>query len=363
MTTSLTYNPRTDPVTRSLVTIGALIVLFLGTHIPLPGLNAELLRRLLLGSSQLGRASIFTLGVTPIILAYVILELCRVAIPALARWAAEPDHAGRWARIGRGLALALAGLQAYGVAVGLESVAGFAEEGGWAFRLGVVATAIGATALLIVLADLVTRRGLGDGLLILLAAPLVARAPHNLAFLIELSRMGAISVGSLLLTLALAAVAIGLLAAASLVRNPARRSGLANAELDIWPPLLATSVLGPLGAAAVLFLAPANLPAAPIVLVVHSLALAGLIALFAALRARAGAAPPNLAAVTAAETGVCVGAALYAYGSGMSSEAAGLWIIVTVAAALSCFSRSVRLETPSRGRLAPEQRAPTLRQL
>ncbi len=342
MTISPTYDLPNDPVTRGLVTIGALIVLFVGTHIPLPGLSAALTQRLSPGASQLGRVSVFALGVTPIIFARVLLELCRVAAPAVARWAAAPDHAAQWTRLVRGLALALAGLQAYGLALQLESVAGFADEGGWAFRLGVVVTAIGATAVLLALADFVTRRGLGDGLLILLAAPLVARAPHSLAFLIELSRMGAISVGSLLLALALAVVAIGLLAAASLVRERGRPS-LAGASLDIWPPLLATSVLGPLGAAAVLFLGPVNLPTAPAVLVVHTLALAGLIALFAALRARAGAAAPNLATVTGAEIGVCVGAALYAYDARISSETAGLWIIVTVAAALSCFSRSVRL--------------------
>jgi preprotein translocase subunit SecY len=342
MTTTATDRPQTEPVARSLVTIGALFVLFAGTHIPFPGLSAELTRRILAFAISPARVSIFALGVTPILSARVILELCRLMIPPLARWVATPVHAAQWTRVDRGLALALAGLQAYGVALAFENIAISADEKGLEFRLGIIATAIGATALLIALADFVTRRGFGDGLLILLAAPMVAQTPHDLGFLMDLSRMGAISAASIFQAVALVVIAIAVLVTASLVREQ-RLGAVAGAHLDVWPPLLATSALGPLGAAAMLFLGPSNLPSGSLVLIAHVLALAALIALFAALRTRAGAKQPNVEAVTAAEIAVCVGAALFAYVFGMSSAAAGFAIIAIVAAALSCFSRSVRL--------------------
>jgi preprotein translocase subunit SecY len=342
MTTTATYEPRADPIVRGLVTIGALIVLFVGTHIPFPGLSAELTQRILSLRVSPARVSIFALGVTPILSARVVLELCRLAIPPVARWAARPDHAAQWTRVDRGLALALAGLQAYGVALALENIAGSADETGLEFRLEIVVTAIGATALLIALADFVTRRGFGDGLLILLAAPIVARTPYQLTVFVELSRLGAISAAAVVQLIALVVIAVALLVTASLLRQ--RRLGaVASAHLDVWPPLLATTVLGPLGAAAILLLGPSNLPAGPLVLVAHVLALAGLIALFAHLRARAGAQQPNVRPVTAVEIAVCVGAALFAYVFGMSSAAAGLDVIAAVAAVLSFFSRSVRL--------------------
>jgi hypothetical protein len=337
-----TYNPRIDPVVRGLVTIGALILLFMGIHIPLPGLSPDLLQRISVHHLSAARISIFMLGVTPILTALVVLEVFRLAIPPLARWAAQADHAAEWTRAGRALALVLAGVQAYGVALAFEQIASAGDEIGLGFRLGVISTAVGATALLIALADLITRRGFGDGLLILLAAPIVARTPHDLAFLIELSRVGAISAAAIFQPLVLIVLAVVLLVAASLVREPG--SGvLAGAHLDIWPPLLAGSVIGPLGAAALVVLGPSNLPPGPVILVVHVLALVFMIALFASLRERASAPQPNRGPVTAAETVVCVGAVIFAYIFGMSSATAGFGLIAVVATVLSCFSLSVRL--------------------
>jgi preprotein translocase subunit SecY len=336
-----TIAPRTDPLVRSLVTIGALILLFLGTQIPLPGFTPDLLRTILFHRVSTARVSIFALGVTPILFARVILEFFRLIAPPLARWAAEPNHAVEWTRIGRGLALVLAGVQAYGVALTFERIAIPGDEIDWGFRLGIVASAVGATALLMTLAELVTRRGFGDGLLILLAAPTVARVPHDLAYLFELTRMGAISVSISFQLIVLVILALALLVAASLIRE-AGTTVFGGANLDFWPPLLASSVLGPIGAAAMVILGAPYLPT-PLIMIVHALALVGLIALFAILRERAGAHQPNRGPVTAIEIIVCAGAAIYAYLFGMSSATAGFGIIAVAAAALSCFSRSVRL--------------------
>jgi preprotein translocase subunit SecY len=308
----------------------------------LPGFSPDLLKQILSHQLSAARVSIFALGVTPILFARVILELLRLIVPPLAGWAARPDHAVQWTRLGRGLALVLAGIQAYGVALALERIANPGDELDWAFHLGIVATAIGATAFLIVLADLVTRRGFGDGLLILLAAPIVAGVPHNLAYLIELGRMGAISLSMMFQPIVLVVVALALLVAASLIREPGT-GVFSGANLDFWPPLLASSLLGPLGAVALVFLGASNLPPTALILTVHVFALAALIALFAVLRERAGAHQPNRGPVTAVEIIVCVGAVIFAYMFGMSSATAGLGIIAVAAAALSCFSPSIRL--------------------
>ena len=333
---------RPDPVVRSLVTIGALILLFLGTQIPLPGFSPDLLQSILSHRLSAARVSIFLLGVTPILFARVILEILRLVVPALAGWAAKPDHAVEWTRVGRGLALVLAGVQAYGVALAFERIVSPGEEIEWGFRLGIVVTAVGATAILIALADLVTRRGFGDGLLIMLAAPIVASAPHDLAVLVELGRMGAISASAIFQLIVLVVVALALLVAASLVREPGA-GVVSGAHLDFWPPLLASSVLGPLGAIAIVVLGASNLPSTPLILIIHVFALAALIALFAILRERAGAHQPNRGPVTAVEIIVCVGAAIFADIFGISSPIAGLGVIAVAAAALSCFSPSVRL--------------------
>src|SRR5579872_2895911 len=93
------HDSRTDTVVRGLVTIGALIVLFVGTHIPLPGLSPDRLRRILQHSAAPARVSVFALGVTPIIFARVILELCRLTMPPLAAWAAKSEHLALWTQL------------------------------------------------------------------------------------------------------------------------------------------------------------------------------------------------------------------------------------------------------------------------
>jgi hypothetical protein len=348
MATSLVYDQRRDPVVRGLVTVGALIVLFLGARIPLPGLNPDLLQRIS-GGAALGRLSIFALGVAPVITARAIVELLRLLFPPFGRWAATPDRAARLDALARALALALAAIQAHGVAELIERIAGFPEATGWTFRVGIAATAIGATALLMWLGDLVTRYGFGDGLLILLAAPIVAQAPSVLSIWMELSRTGAIPISLPVAAMILTAVAVVLLVAASLARGWSlkRLTGpnLAGARFDVWPPILAATVFGPLVALADRLWRAETLPRAEVA-ALHMGALAALIALFAILRARlAGDAgrPPNLWLVTFSEIVVCIGAMAFAYVYRISSASSGFSIVFVVAAALSCVSRYVRL--------------------
>jgi hypothetical protein len=347
MATSLVYDQRPDPVVRGLVTVGALIVLFLGARIPLPGLSPDLLQRIS-GGAALGRLSIFALGVAPVIAALAIAELLRLLIPPFGRWAATPDRAARLDALARALALALAAIQAHGVAELIERIAGFPEAPGWTFRVGIAATAIGATALLMWLGDLVTRYRFGDGLLILLAAPIVAQAPSFLPIWLELSRTGAIPIGLPVAAMILAAGAVVILVAASLARGWSlkRLTGpnLADARFDVWPPILAATVFGPLVAFADRLWRAETLPRAGVA-ALHMGALAALIALFAILRARADDArrPPNLWFVTFGEIVVCIGAMAFTYVYQISSASSGFSIVFVVAAALSCVSRYVRL--------------------
>ena len=76
--------------------LGALIVYRVGTHIPVPGINASVLDDLfksqqdgILGlfnvfsGGALSRFSIFALGIMPYISASIIMQLCTVVVPSL----------------------------------------------------------------------------------------------------------------------------------------------------------------------------------------------------------------------------------------------------------------------------------------
>lgn len=222
-----------DP-SRWAVTAGALALFWWGSRITLPGLDPEALARMPSVSAE--RLSIFALGVTPILTAAVLVEMARLTIPPLARWtAASSANADVLARVFRVVALILAMIQAIGLAPAFERIDGLVAEPGGEFQLTVVLVLVGATAFLIWLAGVITNLGVGDGLLLLLAAPVVARLPSAAQILFESVEAGAVSEGLLALGLGLTLAAVVALVAVSRTREAA-------GKLDVWAPLLGTTV-------------------------------------------------------------------------------------------------------------------------
>jgi len=100
-----TFNPAqksgsryADLKRRLLFLLGALVVYRVGTHIPVPGINASILDELfrqqqggILGlfnvfsGGALSRFSIFALGIMPYITASIIMHVCTVVVPTLER--------------------------------------------------------------------------------------------------------------------------------------------------------------------------------------------------------------------------------------------------------------------------------------
>ena len=89
-------NRYADLKKRLLFLLGALVVYRIGTHIPVPGINASVLDELfksqqggILGlfnvfsGGALSRFSIFALGIMPYISASIIMQLCTVVVPTL----------------------------------------------------------------------------------------------------------------------------------------------------------------------------------------------------------------------------------------------------------------------------------------
>jgi preprotein translocase subunit SecY len=212
--------------TRWLVTIGAAAIYFVGDHIPLPGVDAPTL-----GAEAGSRLSLFALGVMPIISGLVVLEIARLTIPPFARWAVKgPSQAQTYERVARGVALGFAALQALGIAAALERASFAVDGGGWPFRLEIVAALVGATAVLVWLSDAINAMGVGDGLILLYAAPLAAHFPAQVGGWWKFGAFLPAYVPTLLLALTVLSVAA--LIAVS-------RRGSTSGPLDLWPLLLA----------------------------------------------------------------------------------------------------------------------------
>ena len=171
---------------RILYTIGFVLLYRVLLLIPAPGIDLQVLSgffnheqfnrlvRFLGYEPALERFSILALGIMPYISAYIIVEILSLFIPALKSWRAE-GYPGR-IRI-KEIALFATFLttliQGYGVAIGLEHMIGPAGgkivlNPGVSFRLLLCITMIAGTYLTIWIAELITRKGIGHGISVLI---------------------------------------------------------------------------------------------------------------------------------------------------------------------------------------------------
>jgi preprotein translocase subunit SecY len=247
-------------MTRLAVTLGALAIYRLGAYLPLAGIDQAALANLLNQGSPLamtaqGRATVFGLGVTPIISTLVLVEVARLASSRFNDWAgATPANARRvdhYVLIG---SLLLAAVQGYGIAAALEEARNLVDEPGLQFRLMVVATLVAATALLVWLAALISRHGVGSGVWILLLAPYLADLPSLALSVHEAVHSGIMSAAGLVAVLAYVLIALATVAA---VGRTLVRSGMPLDRTLIWPLYIAIIPAG------VLVIAPWFFPAGP----------------------------------------------------------------------------------------------------
>jgi preprotein translocase subunit SecY len=229
---------RAELMRRLAFTAVVLIIYRFGTLIPLPGIDPLGLSQF--DSTVVGRISILALGITPLVTVLILAELVKILAPRCQRWEhADPRNHDKLNRIVLLLALLAAAAQALGLAVALEGVAGLVSTPGSSFKLVCAATLVAGTALVIWLADQVTRHGLGSGVWLLFVAPILVDLPHQLAGLMVLQRQGALSGMELLVCGLLVVLAIATVVA--VVR--AGGSTLEVAATCLWAVLLASTAL------------------------------------------------------------------------------------------------------------------------
>jgi preprotein translocase subunit SecY len=219
-------------------TLGALVVYRLGTYIPMPGIDPQVLEDIfrqnaggilgmfdMLAGGALGRMTIFALNIMPYISASIIIQLLTAVSPRLEALKKEGE-AGRkvlnqYTRYGTVL---LAAVQAYGIAVGLEGFRGTSGSAvldpGYFFRVTSVITLVGGTVFLMWLGEQITARGIGNGISLIIFSGIVANLPHALAGTLELGRTGALSAGFMLVLFVLV---IGVIAFIVFIERAQRR--------------------------------------------------------------------------------------------------------------------------------------------
>lgn len=207
-------------------TLGALIIYRLGTYIPIPGVDANVLSDIVqqqsggilgifntLAGGALGRMSIFALNIMPYISASIMIQLLTTVSPTLEQWKKEGESGRRkitqYTRYGT---VILAALQGLGIAVGLEgmtsSQGAAVLDPGYTFRATAVITLVGGTIFLMWLGEQITARGVGNGISLIIMAGIVAELPRALVSVLELGRTGVLSALFIVFLLVMSVVVI-----------------------------------------------------------------------------------------------------------------------------------------------------------
>jgi preprotein translocase subunit SecY len=182
-----------------LFTAGVLLLYRLGTHIPAPGINSAAVNAIqknfggnsilgllnLFSGGGLGRIAIFALGIMPYITASIILQLLQVVVPSLEKLSKEGEVGqARITQYTRYLTVGLAFAQSIGYVFLFRS---FQQQAGTTlisnFTLAkvflIVLSLTAGTILLMWLGELITQRGIGNGISLLIFASIVARIPSG----------------------------------------------------------------------------------------------------------------------------------------------------------------------------------------
>jgi preprotein translocase subunit SecY len=222
-----TFNPAlksgtkyADLKKRLLFLLGAIVVYRIGTHIPVPGINATVLDELsrqnqggilalfnLFSGGALQRFSILALGIMPYISASIIMQLCTVVVPSLEALKKEGEAGRRKiTQYTRYATLGLAFFQGLGISIALESAqAGLVIDPGIGFRLVSAISLVTGTMFLMWLGEQVTERGLGNGISLIIFSGIAAGLPRAIGQTLEQLNTGAYS---LLLVVGIAALVV-----------------------------------------------------------------------------------------------------------------------------------------------------------
>ncbi|ENQ3110869.1 preprotein translocase subunit SecY [Bacillus anthracis] len=175
-----------------LFTLAMLIVFRIGTFIPVPHTNAEVLKVQdqanvlgmlnVFGGGALQHFSIFAVGITPYITASIIVQLLQMdVIPKFSEWAKQGEMGRKKsAQFTRYFTIILAFIQAIGMSYGFNNIAGgqLITDQSWTTYLFIATVLTAGTAFLLWLGEQITANGVGNGISMIIFAGLVAAIPN-----------------------------------------------------------------------------------------------------------------------------------------------------------------------------------------
>ncbi|MEQ8201783.1 MAG: preprotein translocase subunit SecY [Syntrophomonadaceae bacterium] len=179
-----------DLRSKLLFTLLMLLVFRIGAHIPVPGINPEAIAQLLQGQlfgffdiisgGAFKRFSVFAMSITPYINASIIMQLLTVVVPTLEELNKEGQEGkkkiAQYTRYGT---VVLALIQAIGMSVALGKSGAIANPGILSYVIIAVSLTAG-TAMLMWIGEMITERGIGNGISLIIFCGIAARIPSQI---------------------------------------------------------------------------------------------------------------------------------------------------------------------------------------
>ena len=186
-----------------LFTVFALLIFRLGSVVPVPFVDSDLLGRTLnnmggifallgaMNGTAFSMAAVFALGVQPYINSSIIIQLLTVAIPALERLQKEGGEEGRkkLAAITRYTTVGIALLQGFGYYTMIRTtnsgaLLDTAGLPGWWAGIVIVLSFTAGSAFVMWLGEQITEFGIGNGISIILFAGILSRGPSMISTIV-----------------------------------------------------------------------------------------------------------------------------------------------------------------------------------
>src|SRR5436305_8186845 len=191
---------RVPEIRKKLLFTAAMLALYrLGAYIPAPGIDTNTVNSIaknfagsnvlgflnLFSGGSLSRFAVFALGIMPYITASIILQLLQVVVPSLEKLRKEGEVGQqKITQYTRYLTVGLAFFQSIGYVFLFKTFANQAHQDivkGFTFvHVFVIVLALTAgTVLLMWFGELITQRGIGNGISLMIFASIISRIPHG----------------------------------------------------------------------------------------------------------------------------------------------------------------------------------------
>ena len=174
-------------------TLLMLLVVRIGSQLPLPGIDSAAVKQFLqasLGDSfsllnsftggSFLSMSIFALNVTPYITSSIIIQLLTIAIPALEEMQKDGEPGRKkMTQITRYVTIALSIIESLGLAITFHRQGLFRDMSPYLIIISMVVTLTAGSALVMWIGERITEKGVGNGISIILLINIVSRMPGD----------------------------------------------------------------------------------------------------------------------------------------------------------------------------------------